>query len=170
MSAPILRWVGIAIAALGGVACAASGPAPAGSTPRAPSPIASSPAGVGSGAGSAPRLQSSASRDAHSTARTGGPLVESVRWVERGGRASLAVIPAARLREGPDDAAIDAAWERILALAPRAHRAGMRDQFVCHVRFAPTKAAFYLEPWRPAVGYVRTVAEACNPGERKDLG
>lgn len=88
----------------------------------------------------------------------------------RGGRDSLEVTPASRLREGPDDSAVGAAWERLLALSPRAEQPGMRDQFVCHVRFAPTKAHFYLEPWRPAVGYLRTVAEACNPGGRKDLG
>ncbi len=46
----------------------------------------------------------------------------------------------------------------------------MKDQFRCHVQFAPSKRHFHLEPWRPAVGYARTVANGCNPGERKDLG
>lgn len=99
-----------------------------------------------------------------------GQRVESVRWTTRGGRASLTVVPSAWQRAHPDEASIDAAWEEIARLTPRADRPGMRDQYACHVRFVPTKEEFHLEPWRPAVGYPRTVAQGCNPGERKDLG
>lgn len=99
-----------------------------------------------------------------------GQRVESVRWTTRGGRASLTVVPSAWQRAHPDEASIDAAWEEIARLTPRADRPGRRDQYACHVRFVPTKEEFHLEPWRPAVGYPRTVAQGCNPGERKDLG
>lgn len=99
-----------------------------------------------------------------------GQRVESVRWTTRRGRASLTVVPSAWQRAHPDEASIDAAWEEIARLTPRADRPGMRDQYACHVRLVPTKEEFHLEPWRPAVGYPRTVAQGCNPGERKDLG
>lgn len=99
-----------------------------------------------------------------------GQRVESVRWTTRGGRASLTVVPSAWQRAHPDEASIEAAWEEIVRLTPRADQPGMRDQYACHVRFVPTKEEFHLEPWRPAVGYPRTVAQGCNPGERKDLG
>ena len=36
----------------------------------------------------------------------------------------------------------------------------MHDQLVCHVEFASTKGAWYLEPARPDVGYAATVAAA----------
>lgn len=97
-------------------------------------------------------------------------LIQSAGWVRRGGRPSLQVIPTCWQRDHRDDATIATAWRRIVQLRPDADRPGMRDQYACHVRFAPTKAAFYLEPWRPDVGYLGTVAQACNPGGRKDLG
>lgn len=97
-------------------------------------------------------------------------LVVGARWVDRGGRRSLEVVPGPAQRGSVDEATITAAWQRILGLHPDADVPGMRDQYACHVLFAPDKDAYYLEPWRPAVGAVRTVAEGCNPGERKDLG
>ena len=137
---------------------------------RAPAGATTTPAGA---TVSAPVSEPGSARPRSSAPRaTTDPtdLVESVRWVRRGGRPSLEVVPSARQREHRDEATIAAAWGSIVRRHPDVDRPGMRDQYACHVAFAPTKDAFYLEPWRPAVGYVRTVAEACNPGERKDLG
>ena len=97
-------------------------------------------------------------------------LATSARWVERGGRRSLRVVPGPGQRGRGDEATIAAAWAEVVRHRPDADVPGMRDQYACHVLFAPAKEAFYLEPWRPAVGPVRTAAEGCNPGERKDLG
>lgn len=46
----------------------------------------------------------------------------------------------------------------------------MREQYVCHVLFAPQDDSYYLEPWRPAMPLARTVIEGCNPGADKHLG
>lgn len=60
------------------------------------------------------------------------------------------------------------AWAQVLSLARDADSPGMHDQFRCHWEFArvvaPDKPSWNLEPWRPAVGYARTVAARCNPG------
>jgi hypothetical protein len=56
----------------------------------------------------------------------------------------------------------------VLALAPEADLPGMRDQFVCHFRFAevaqPGKTSWNLEPWRPVVDDQTMTATGCNPG------
>ncbi len=140
------------VAVLGCIACAGEHPPVSASHP----PSASGGAGA---SGTAAR--SSLAAD---------DLIQSARWVERGGRRSLEVVPGAAQRGSVDEATITAAWQQVLAVHPDADVPGMRDQYACHVLFAPDKDAFYLEPWRPAVGAVRTVAEGCNPGERKDLG
>jgi hypothetical protein len=51
---------------------------------------------------------------------------------------------------------------------PAADTAGMEDQLICHVQFASAKPVFHLEPWRPAVGYLRTLVAGCNPGPLPD--
>jgi hypothetical protein len=58
----------------------------------------------------------------------------------------------------------DAAWHQVVALVPQADTPGMADQYRCHAQFVPDKEVFHLEPWRPAVGYLQTIASACNPG------
>lgn len=40
---------------------------------------------------------------------------------------------------------------------------GMRNQYLCHLKNAPTQATWDLEPWRPDVGLARTEAAFCNP-------
>lgn len=39
----------------------------------------------------------------------------------------------------------------------------MYNQFICHTWFARDKPDWNLEPWRPNVGYTRTVLSKCNP-------
>ncbi|HYO86459.1 MAG TPA: DUF2599 domain-containing protein [Dermatophilaceae bacterium] len=97
-------------------------------------------------------------------------LIASARWVRRGGLSSLAVEPSPSQRGHPTLAWAEAGWRQLVARVPAAATPGMREQYVCHVLFAPTKARFYLEPWRPAQTLAQTVLEACNPGPRKDLG
>lgn len=90
--------------------------------------------------------------------------------MRRGDQRSLAVEPSAKLRANPSLGTGEEAWRQLVAAVPKANTAGMREQFVCHVLFAPTKARFYLEPWRPARSLAATILEGCNPGPRKDLG
>lgn len=52
--------------------------------------------------------------------------------------------------------AVDSNWT--------SNRSGMKDQYMCHRNFAPNKVPWNLEPTRPDVGYAKTVAARCNPG------
>lgn len=42
---------------------------------------------------------------------------------------------------------------------------GMINQLTCHLYIARDKPEWNLEPWRPYVGYSKTVAVGCNPTE-----
>ena len=162
--AAVTRWAAgwcAAVPVLGlVVGCADGGDHAAGDvrSPGVPTAAISGPSGPLPAASSSATLPAASAR------------VDSVAWTTRGGRPSLAVVPSPWQRANRDERSIRAAWERIVQLRPRADQPGMFDQYACHVRFAPAKHAYHLEPWQPAVGYQQTVAQACNPGERKDLG
>jgi Protein of unknown function (DUF2599) len=99
------------------------------------------------------------------------PYIDHTEWVHRGGLASLRVYPTragrAQAHEGAE-AQGEQAWAEILADAPDADSAGMRDQFLCHWDWAelvePGKASWNLEPWRPVVDADQMLAAGCNPG------
>lgn len=97
------------------------------------------------------------------------PLV-TARWVSRDGVRSLRVEPAKPVRDWATPVAVAALWAEVLHDVDGAGVPGMRDQFACHAQFAPAKAAWYLEPDRPAVGWPATVAAGCNPGDVRDGG
>lgn len=86
----------------------------------------------------------------------------------RSGERTLVVVPTAAGRHDPTYAGGAALWDQVIALRPDAQTPGMRDQLICHVVFAPTKSAWYLEPRRPAIGWVATVGAGCNPGRIRD--
>jgi hypothetical protein len=101
------------------------------------------------------------------------PFIDHVRWADWGDLKSLRVYPtpagrdaAAQLLKPPSE--IDEAWGEVLALAPDADLPGMREQFVCHFRFAefgqPGKTSWNLEPWRPVVDDETMTQTGCNPG------
>lgn len=92
----------------------------------------------------------------------GTALLESATWGEREGGRSLAVDPTPWARAG-GLAAQDATWAAVVALAPEAGTTGMHDQFLCHALGAADKATWNLEPWRPDVGSLATLAASCNP-------
>lgn len=98
------------------------------------------------------------------------PLVADASWTTREGERALVVRPTAYLREHTRTEVADEAWRWVVAAVPAADSPGMRHQFVCHVQFAASKDAWYLEPARPDVGYARTVAAGCNPGSPRDVG
>lgn len=97
-------------------------------------------------------------------------LVDNAAWVTRAGERALVVSPARSLREAHRGEVYEEAWRRVLMAIPEADTPGMREQFVCHAQFASSKRAWYLEPARPAVGYLRTVSAGCNPGDVADVG
>lgn len=100
------------------------------------------------------------------------PYIDHVTWAKWGDLSSLRVYPtpAGRDTSGrPGTAAqADEAWGEVLALSPDAAIAGMKEQFVCHWRFAeiaePGKVSWNLEPWRPEVSPDQMMAARCNPG------
>jgi hypothetical protein len=80
---------------------------------------------------------------------------------DEGGR-SLAVVPATWARTG-GRAAEEAVWSQVVAQVPEAGTQAMHDQLTCHTIGAPDKASWNLEPWRPDVGLLQTLAALCNP-------
>jgi hypothetical protein len=90
--------------------------------------------------------------------------LRSATWSDRddeGGR-SLAVVPATWARTG-GRAAEEAVWSQLVAQVPEAGTQAMHDQLTCHTIGAPDKASWNLEPWRPDVGLLQTLAALCNP-------
>jgi hypothetical protein len=101
------------------------------------------------------------------------PFVDHTEWVQWNHLPSLRVYPTASGRAaarqlGPASADADEAWREVLALAPNAGTAGMREQFICHWQVAelaqPGKTSWNLEPWRPVVNADEMVGSGCNPG------
>lgn len=100
------------------------------------------------------------------------PFVDHAQWAHWGDLSSLRVYPtpAGRQAAGQLNNAGqgDEAWSEVLALAPDADSAGMREQFMCHWSFAeiaqPGKTSWNLEPWRPVVDDATMVDTRCNPG------
>ena len=104
------------------------------------------------------------------------PFVDHTEWVYWDGLSSLRVYPTSsgRAAAGADEAgdAGDEAWAEVLSHAPDAATAGMREQFLCHWRWAefaqPGKTSWNLEPWRPVVSDAAMIAARCNPGTAEE--
>ena len=101
------------------------------------------------------------------------PFIDHAEWQHWGDMSSLRVNPTTAGRQAGGQMfkppwEIDEAWSEVLALAPDAAIPGMREQFVCHFRFAeivePGKTSWNLEPWRPVVDDDAMTAAGCNPG------
>jgi hypothetical protein len=101
------------------------------------------------------------------------PFVDHTEWAQWGHLPSLRIYPTASGRAaarqlGAPGAEADEAWSEVLALAPDAGTAGMREQFLCHWQLAefaePGKVSWNLEPWRPVVDATTMVGSGCNPG------
>jgi hypothetical protein len=92
----------------------------------------------------------------------GTQAVRSTDWGEREGGRSLAVDPTAWARAA-GRAGQELVWAQLVAAEPEADIPTMHDQLVCHAVGAPDKATWNLEPWRPDVGLLATMAARCNP-------
>ena len=100
------------------------------------------------------------------------PYVDHVTWAKWGDLSSLRVYPTGSARDlsgRPGTSAQAAeAWAEVLTLDEQAAMPGMREQFICHWRFAelfePGKTSWNLEPWRPEVSDEDMVSAGCNPG------
>ena len=99
--------------------------------------------------------------------------IDRVEWAVAGDQPSLRVYPTAVGRSASTHlGSPDKAWAQVLKLAPEADHPGMREQFVCHWRFAefakPGKISWNLEPWRPRVDVIEMIAARCNPGGNEE--
>lgn len=102
----------------------------------------------------------------------GPPYVDHVEWAKWGDLSSLRVYPTASARaaaaEFGNTAPAGEAWAEVLTLSPDADIPGMREQFMCHWKWAefaePGKVSWNLEPWRPEVPDDQMLAAGCNPG------
>ncbi|MCO7275335.1 MULTISPECIES: DUF2599 domain-containing protein [Cellulosimicrobium] len=130
--------------------------APATGTPSGTTPDASSGADETSGTDTGPP----AAWDVVVTLGT--QAVRSTDWGEREGGRSLAVDPTAWARAA-GQAGQELVWAQVVAAEPEADTPTMHDQLVCHAVGAPDKATWNLEPWRPDVGLLATMAARCNP-------
>lgn len=92
----------------------------------------------------------------------GTSAVKSADWGDREGGRSLAVVPTDWAREA-GQAGTDLAWAELVAADPEVDTATMHDQLECHAIGAPDKDSWNLEPWRPDVGLLATMAARCNP-------
>ncbi|MFE6234514.1 DUF2599 domain-containing protein [Cellulosimicrobium sp. NPDC057862] len=88
--------------------------------------------------------------------------VRSTDWGEREGGRSLAVDPTTWARAA-GQAGQELVWAQLVAAEPEADVPTMHDQLVCHAVGAPDKTTWNLEPWRPDVGLLATMAARCNP-------
>lgn len=92
----------------------------------------------------------------------GTSAVAGTDWGDREGGRSLAVVPTGWAREA-GQAGTDLVWAELVAADPEVDTATMHDQLECHAIGAPDKDSWNLEPWRPDVGLVATMAARCNP-------
>lgn len=92
----------------------------------------------------------------------GTQAVRSTDWGEREGGRSLAVDPTAWARAA-GQAGQELVWAQLVAAEPEIDTPTMHDQLLCHAVGAPDKATWNLEPWRPDVGLLATMAARCNP-------
>ncbi|QJW37923.1 DUF2599 domain-containing protein [Cellulosimicrobium protaetiae] len=140
-------------------------------------PAAGAPSGITTGsAAGADSADSAPGDDAGGTGSAGdGPAaawdvvvtlgtqaVRSTDWGDREGGRSLAVDPTAWAR-GAGQAGQELVWAQVVAAEPESDTPTMHDQLVCHAVGAPDKATWNLEPWRPDVGLLATMAARCNP-------
>ncbi|WP_141784207.1 DUF2599 domain-containing protein [Ornithinicoccus hortensis] len=161
---PPLLVLGLSAAVLAG--CSAAGPDPSPGTGSAPDAAATSTAPDGAATSTAP--SGSAPEDASDTTAGGcteaSDLIDSATWIEVDGQSSLEIVPTQELRDCRSLAGPDAGWSDLLDAVPDADSPGMRDQHLCHVRFAPFKDVWHIEPWRPVVSESAMALAACNPG------
>ncbi|MFC8731732.1 DUF2599 domain-containing protein [Luteimicrobium sp. NPDC057192] len=91
---------------------------------------------------------------------TGTP--RSATWGVNEGGKSIAVDANAWARAS-SHAGAEATWSALVVEQPDANKPGMHDQLLCHALGVPDKPTWNLEPWRPDVGLLATLAASCNP-------
>lgn len=93
--------------------------------------------------------------------------IAAAQWITRADGISLETTPtdcARRNQPSSDHAfATDELIDKWSSDSRFTNPKGMRDQFLCHFKNAPSEATWNLEPWRENVGMAKTEAAYCNP-------
>ncbi|MED7666296.1 DUF2599 domain-containing protein [Pseudomonas moraviensis subsp. stanleyae] len=91
--------------------------------------------------------------------------IQNAYWFYRDYQWALAIVPTpcARRTQEPGTPFI---WDELSRDYSNSHywqnNHGMRHQLICHLAIARDKPEWNLEPWRPDVGYQRTLEAGCN--------
>lgn len=91
--------------------------------------------------------------------------VESAQWVYRDYQWSFSITPTPCARETQPEAT-PFLWDELSRDYSNSrywkNTHSMRHQLICHLAIARDKPQWNLEPWRPDVGYAKTLAAGCN--------
>lgn len=158
----------LALATLVGCAPDEAVPTPPAATATTPDPATPAATGAEEDAAATAEADAATQTRARPVPCPDEAAVDDVAWTEAEGGASLAVTPSSALRAcaGPflRWESEPPGWDETVALAgPSADSPAMRQQYVCHLRFARAKDVWHLEPWRPLVGEEQLLADRCNP-------
>lgn len=91
--------------------------------------------------------------------------IETAEWFRRDHEWSIAITPTLCARETqPEQTAF--LWDELSRDYSNSkyweNTHGLRHQLICHLQIARDKPQWILEPWRPDVGYEKTLAAGCN--------
>lgn len=91
--------------------------------------------------------------------------VEGAQWIYRDYEWSFSITPTPCARRTPPEGT-PYLWDELTRDYSNSrywnNTHGMRHQLICHLAIARDKPQWNLEPWRPDVGYEKTLAAGCN--------
>lgn len=91
--------------------------------------------------------------------------VESAQWVYRDYQWSFFITPTPCARRTPPEGTVFL-WDELTRDYSNSryweNTHGLRHQLICHLAIARDKPQWNLEPWRPDVGYAKTLEASCN--------
>jgi hypothetical protein len=91
--------------------------------------------------------------------------IESAHWFYRDYQWSLSITPTTCARR-TQDLGTPFIWNELTRDYSNSrywkNTHGMRHQLICHMEIARDKPQWNLEPWRPDVGYSKTLEAGCN--------
>lgn len=91
--------------------------------------------------------------------------IETAEWFRRDYEWSIAITPTPCARETQPEQT-PYLWDELTRDYSNSgywkNTHGLRHQLICHLAIARDKPQWILEPWRPDVGYAKTLAAGCN--------
>ncbi|MHC8371846.1 DUF2599 domain-containing protein [Pseudomonas sp. MDT1-85] len=91
--------------------------------------------------------------------------IESAQWFYRDYQWAFAITPTPCARKTPPEGT-PYLWDELSRDYSNSrywkNTHGLRHQLICHLAIARDKPQWILEPWRPDVGYAKTLEAGCN--------